>query len=116
MPCSELGQPGMYPAPGVDDFTGLVELDDWRCGNAALRTLRLLYRSVFRSVKRTRALIHPNIVVLVGSRPTHLSHDPVVRQRLRPVRIDEVMQRAGVILTRAPLCHALSARLPIKQA
>ena len=75
-------------APRLHDVAGLVEHQHRRRRHAAFRARRI-ERCAFLVVgQRARPLKHPDVVLRVDGDAADLAEDPVVRQRLRPVRID----------------------------
>ena len=94
-------------APGLQQFAGLIELKNGRRGHAAAVQLAVRTRetevadrasaSVLRSgtlhstvggANGTRTVIDPDMIVLIDSDTTDVTNDPMMRQRLRPRRIE----------------------------
>src|SRR5262245_49232965 len=75
-------------APGPDQIAVGIELHYRRRRPAAFR-LRRIERERFLVVgKRAWALNHPDMILSVYGDAGRLSHDPIVRQRLGPGRVD----------------------------
>ncbi len=79
-------------APPVDQVAVRREFEDGRRRHAALRARRNLRRAGFVDRQRARSLQHPDVVVRVDRDAADLADEPVVRQLLRPGRIDLVLR------------------------
>ena len=105
------------PAPSLQHISILVELQHrWRrCATTGEPSVRsrethganrlafcILARDALHSAvgggdERTRAMIHPNVIVPVDVHSTDVADDPVVRQRLGPGGIEyEARRRSGM--------------------
>ena len=101
-------------APGLEQFAGLIELKNGRRGHAAAVQLAVRTRetevadrasaSVLRSgtlhstvggANGTRTVIDPDMIVLIDSDTTDVTNDPMMRQRLRPRRIEHKAGRSS---------------------
>ena len=95
-------------APATDDGTGLVEDDHRRRRLAALGDLELEAAFVVVEIGRT-AVDEPHVVLRVDVHADRHAEQPVIRQRLRPERIDLEPRRLGLALR-------LDGRLPREDA
>ena len=78
-------------APGVQQVAGLIELEDRRRRNAALlRRLRIGRRAHLRPLVQghAAAVDDPDVILRIDRHADRRAEQPVVRQRLRPHRID----------------------------
>ena len=75
-------------APALQQVAGLVEHQHRRSGDAALGHGRILLGGALARRQRARPLDHPDAVEPVDRDAGDLPEDPVVRQRLRPQRVD----------------------------
>src|SRR5262249_16479925 len=83
------------PTPGLHHVALGIELDDrWR-RHAAFGARRLLRGRGFQPRQRTGALHDPDVIALVDRDAGDLAERPVVRQRLRPRRIDLEFRHVG---------------------
>jgi hypothetical protein len=86
--------PGSAPCP--EQIAVLVELHHGRRRHAAFRPRRTERRRFFIIGKRARPLDNPDMILRVDRHACGLSHDPVIRQRLGPGRVDlELRQVVG---------------------
>jgi hypothetical protein len=98
--------------PGFDEISGRIEREHRRRSAATFAYLEL--QRLFVIVERGRtAMNDPDIVLIVHPDPDGRSEQPVIRQRLRPKRVDLERRR----LDSAPLrIHpALQYRLPYRK-
>jgi hypothetical protein len=76
------------PAPRFDDVAGLIEHQHRRRRHAAFGAWRREGCALLVVRERARPLEHPDIVLRIDRHAADLTEDPVVGQRLWPVRID----------------------------
>ena len=75
-------------APVSDEISRLIELKDRRSLGAARARRRVLVGAGFAGRKRVWAMDNPDVILCVDRYPDSHSDVPVIRQRLRPQRID----------------------------
>src|SRR6266849_5722557 len=81
------------PAPGMEQMSLLVELEDRRCSDAAHGTRRCERDANFIGGVRGGSLQDPDMVFAIHSQAADLSDDPVVWQLLRPKRVHSIFRR-----------------------
>ena len=85
------------PAPVLHQVAGLIEHQHRRGRHAAPHRRRTFLGRALALVERTRALHDPDIVEAVGADARDLAEQPVVRQRLRPERIDLELRHRDLV-------------------
>jgi len=78
----------------LDHIAGLVEHQHRRRRRAAFRLRRVLFGRALAFAERARAVHNPDIVVAIDRDAGYLTEQPVVRQILRPERIDLELRHA----------------------
>src|SRR6202166_3149158 len=81
------------PAPGMEQMSLLVELQDRRRGDAALGTRRRKRSADFVHRVRGGPLQNPDVVLPIHSQAADLPDDPVVWQLLRPEWVYPILRR-----------------------
>jgi hypothetical protein len=79
-------------APGLDDLSFLIELDDRRCRDAAPDTRRCS-AALLTVGQRAGAMEDPDVILRVDIDAAGLADDPIVRERFRPGRVDLEFRR-----------------------
>src|SRR5258706_10897248 len=80
-------------SPAFNQVARSVELQNRRRGDATVRSRRLRGRTVLIGVDVPRTIEHPNVVVLIRDHHGNALHEPFIRQRLGPRRIDFINGR-----------------------
>src|SRR5579872_1716384 len=105
-------------APGLHQFSGFVEYQHrWRGHTAAVNlpirprkskhadriALRVLagdpFHSTIGGADRTGTVVNPDVIVLIDGNSADVANHPVVRQRLRPRRIEYKARRDSLVLS-----------------
>jgi hypothetical protein len=82
-------------APRTQQVSFLIEFQHRRCRLAALGARRIEARRLLVVGETAWTLNDPDMILRVDRDAGGLAHDPVVRQRLRPKRIDLEMRYLG---------------------
>src|ERR1700677_94488 len=78
--------PGVPPA--TEEVSFLVELEHWRRGHTALGGWGIRRGPDFHLLERVRAMNDPYVIVSIDGHPCDVSQNPMIRERLRPHRVN----------------------------
>src|SRR5215469_8294927 len=76
------------PSPVTYQIARLVELQHRGRRGATIGGRRILRRIGFHSFQGSRAVNNPDMVLCIDGDPDDISHDPMIRKRLRPERVN----------------------------
>src|SRR5918993_5550816 len=79
--------------PGLDQLAVRIELQHRGRWHAAFRARGAEARRLLVVGERLWPLHHPDMVLSIDRDARRLPHDPVIRQRLRPARVDLELRR-----------------------
>jgi len=85
---------GVRTAPCLHEIAGLIEFHHRRRRCATDGARRRQGCAAFVLGERTRPLEHPDVIAVVGEDAADLTQKPVIRQRLRPRRVDGELRNA----------------------